>query len=806
MNNPFDDKINKAVAEAARKVMEQSMAEGFQKGDRVTITKHGPYMDPRNAQGIIHSDLLHGDGTSDAYGTKVPNGPYHKVKTRMGIMHTPVAHLKKQGVAEGLSEMDNRTLSGDRREQRANSPEAKAWREKQQQKRLKKVSPEMRKKLGLPEPKQGMSGVRKEEVEQMDENDLALRSLVSTDPKKQPFYKTQKGRDAAAKKNVPALKSTIKSALGKHPKPNLPEEAEQIDELSNKLMQRAIDKANERAARRARIPGQGASAREYERQAGRIQIGLDKRKGVAKEEVEQIAEAFVIHKGKHEPGMKSSLGGQTLHGVTVKDVYKDKKEAQAHADKINAGRGYKPEDHKNPLYGGVLYQVSPAKSMKEEAEQIAEKAKWRSSSAAKPDPDHDWDRSSKSTGGMRASSDKRGDTGGEYNHSSLENRRKAQVASKGPNAGKTTKASNASLKGRILGNLANKQSKPNLPEEVEQMDEGAKGLRKFKNRFGAGAIEKEINKLGGATNTHKVGDLVSYFHNGLGDHLYGIVQSVHDNHITMKTGSQTRAVPTHLVLKADKNKVPKYRYMDESRRWNPDGSPKNVGLKAANKFGKEQDRKTALHHFAKGAAKDDLSKFKKEETSHIAERLIGKQHKIDANKNGKVDAHDFKLLRSKTKKMMKESYLIEDTTPALSSAMKAILADAFHMYFKAHTFHWNVEGANFPEYHKFFGDVYEQLFDTIDPIAEEIRALGEYAPRSLTELKGSTSIDDSSVQTPAEMFASLLGDNSKILAGLTNGYNVAESAGEIGLSNFLQDKIDAHKKLGWMIKSTAKGA
>jgi starvation-inducible DNA-binding protein len=195
-------------------------------------------------------------------------------------------------------------------------------------------------------------------------------------------------------------------------------------------------------------------------------------------------------------------------------------------------------------------------------------------------------------------------------------------------------------------------------------------------------------------------------------------------------------------------------------------------------------------------------------TSHIAERLIGKQHKIDANKNGKVDAHDFKLLRSKTKKMMKESVqpLMEDTTPALSAAMKAILADAFHMYFKAHTFHWNVEGANFPEYHKFFGDVYEQLFDTIDPIAEEIRALGEYAPRSLTELKGSTSIDDSSVQTPTEMFASLLGDNSKILAGLTNGYKVAEAAGEIGLSNFLQDKIDAHKKLGWMIKSTAKGA
>lgn len=252
------------------------------------------------------------------------------------------------------------------------------------------------------------AAMKKEEVEQMDENDLALRSLVSTDPKKQPFYKTQKGRDAAAKKNVPALKSTIKSALGRYSKPNLPEEAEQMDE------------------------------------------------------------AFVIHKGKHEPGTKSSLEG-THHGVNVKPVYTSKKEAQTHADKINAGRGYKPGDEKSSLYGGVLYQVSPAKSMKEEANQMKEAAKWRSSSAAKPDPDNDWDRSSKSTGGMRATSDPRGNTGGEYNHSSLENRKKAQVASKGPNAGKTTKASNTSLKGRILGNLATKQSKPNLPEMTDRV-------------------------------------------------------------------------------------------------------------------------------------------------------------------------------------------------------------------------------------------------------------------------------------------------------------------------------------------------
>ena len=34
-----------------------------------------------------------------------------------------------------------------------------------------------------------------------------------------------------------------------------------------------------------------------------------------------------------------------------------------------------------------------------------------------------------------------------------------------------------------------------------------------------------------------------------------------------------------------------------------------------------------------------------ENEDQVEEELSGDQHKIDANKNGKIDAHDFKLLR-----------------------------------------------------------------------------------------------------------------------------------------------------------------
>ena len=95
------------------------------------------------------------DYTKDRYGRRVPK----KLKP-----DDPRVKFHKEPKKQGVTEMDNRTPSGDRREQRANSPEEIAKREKEQQADLTKVSPEMRKKLRLPEPKQGVKEGSKDKV------------------------------------------------------------------------------------------------------------------------------------------------------------------------------------------------------------------------------------------------------------------------------------------------------------------------------------------------------------------------------------------------------------------------------------------------------------------------------------------------------------------------------------------------------------------------------------------------------------------------------------------------------------------
>ena len=59
----------------------------------------------------------------------------------------------------------------------------------------------------------------------------------------------------------------------------------------------------------------------------------------------------------------------------------------------------------------------------------------------------------------------------------------------------------------------------------------------------------------------------------------------------------------------------------------------------------------------------------------------------------------------------------------LTDLMKRVLANTFSMYLKTHNFHWNVEGMLFSQLHEFFGDLYTELWNAVDPIAEHIRML-----------------------------------------------------------------------------------
>jgi len=142
---------------------------------------------------------------------------------------------------------------------------------------------------------------------------------------------------------------------------------------------------------------------------------------------------------------------------------------------------------------------------------------------------------------------------------------------------------------------------------------------------------------------------------------------------------------------------------------------------------------------------------------------------------------------------------------ALKQALKIAFASEYAFYLKAHYFHWNVEGPNFPQYHELFAKIYEEVYSSIDKFAEEIRATGSYTPGSFERFSVLSLVDDETNILPAEsMLLELLQDSDKMQEMFRIVFQAAEELGQHGLSDFLASRQDAHAKHSWMLRSTLK--
>jgi starvation-inducible DNA-binding protein len=138
----------------------------------------------------------------------------------------------------------------------------------------------------------------------------------------------------------------------------------------------------------------------------------------------------------------------------------------------------------------------------------------------------------------------------------------------------------------------------------------------------------------------------------------------------------------------------------------------------------------------------------------------------------------------------------------LINGARVAFASEFAFYLKAHEFHWNVTGVHFQQFHQLFGTIYEEVYGIIDDFAEKIRALGSYAPGSLSKLNVLSRVEDQTEAIPdGEMVRMLLEDSDRMCILLKVVYDQAEAAGEHGFSNFLAERMDAHRKHSWMLRS-----
>ena len=141
---------------------------------------------------------------------------------------------------------------------------------------------------------------------------------------------------------------------------------------------------------------------------------------------------------------------------------------------------------------------------------------------------------------------------------------------------------------------------------------------------------------------------------------------------------------------------------------------------------------------------------------------------------------------------------------AVSHILNGILADEFLLYTKTRNAHWNVEGPDFHDKHKFFEGQYEQLDEIMDEVAERIRMLGHYAPATLKDFLQLTRLTEAMREKndSAGFIRELLADHETIIIAMRENIDrFANEYKDLGTSDFITGLMEEHEKMAWMLRS-----
>ncbi len=148
--------------------------------------------------------------------------------------------------------------------------------------------------------------------------------------------------------------------------------------------------------------------------------------------------------------------------------------------------------------------------------------------------------------------------------------------------------------------------------------------------------------------------------------------------------------------------------------------------------------------------------------------------------------------------------MLIESNNAVANSLMPVLANATIMYHRVHGFHWNVTGPDFPEWHEKFLEIYEDVYSSLDTLAEAIRKMGVIAPFCLWDLSDLATVSDEHVAAfdSNTLVQDLLTTNDGVLVSLNAAFRIASAANQQGIANFLAERIDMHQKWNWQLRAS----
>ena len=147
--------------------------------------------------------------------------------------------------------------------------------------------------------------------------------------------------------------------------------------------------------------------------------------------------------------------------------------------------------------------------------------------------------------------------------------------------------------------------------------------------------------------------------------------------------------------------------------------------------------------------------------------------------------------------------LDKSATKEISDELQNLLADFQVYYTNLRGFHWHIKGPRFFKLHEEFEELYTEVADQIDEIAERILMLGEtplhnfsdYLKKNEVKESGVVANGDEAMKLVLSYLKTLIAKERKIL-------DIASEANDEGTVSLMGDYILGQEKTVWMLAST----
>lgn len=161
------------------------------------------------------------------------------------------------------------------------------------------------------------------------------------------------------------------------------------------------------------------------------------------------------------------------------------------------------------------------------------------------------------------------------------------------------------------------------------------------------------------------------------------------------------------------------------------------------------------------------------------------------------------VLKNEITELAPDSPMDTEARREIADLLSNILADEYRLFLNTQGLHWNVEGPLFYSLHKLTEEQYREFFESIDELAERIRALGLPAPQSLKEIVDRSILTDLPDDTPLKTrIEQMIADYERAVRRTSLVVQLAESHGDVKTADVLTERVGVYEENAWMLRAT----